>query len=118
MLKILLISNKAPYPANDGSSIAILNMARGLLENGVHVRLLTINTKKNFKPDEGVPEGLRAQLGYRSVYRNTNVTAVGALANLFSRRSYFVSRFYFRRFSSALRALLAEEKFDIVQLEE
>lgn len=45
VFKILQISNKAPYPANDGSSIAIFNMAKGLIENNVELHLLTINTK-------------------------------------------------------------------------
>jgi hypothetical protein len=48
VFKILQISNKAPYPANDGSSIAIFNMAKGLIENNVELHLLTINTKKHF----------------------------------------------------------------------
>lgn len=117
MLKVLQISNKAPYPANDGSSIAIFNMARGLLQNGVTLRLLTVNTKKHFKSDEGVPEGFRTSVRYRSVYRNTNVSAIGAFCNLFSRHSYFVSRFHFRKFSSALSEILTAEQFDIVQVE-
>jgi polysaccharide biosynthesis protein PslH len=117
LLKILQICNKAPYPANDGSSIAIWNMAQGLLDSGVELHLLAINTKKHFKPDEGVPEEFRRKAHYTSVYRKTNVTPHGALLNLFGRRSYFVSRFYFRRFRKVLVKKLREHSFDIVQLE-
>ena len=117
MLKILQISNKAPFPANDGSSIAIYNMARGLIGNGVDLHLMCINTKKHFKPDNGVPAEFRKQSNYHSVYRNTNISVAGALMNLFARRSYFVSRFYFNSFARRLAATLSEHQFDIVQLE-
>jgi polysaccharide biosynthesis protein PslH len=117
LLRILQICNKAPYPANDGSSIAIWNMAQGLLSAGVELHLLAINTKKHFKPDSGVPESFRARAHYTSVYRNTNVTPWGALANLFGTQSYFVSRFRFGRFRRKLAATLRTHNFDIVQLE-
>jgi hypothetical protein len=117
MLKVLQISNKAPFPANDGSSIAIYNMARGLSENGVELHLISINTKKHFKPDSMVPLEFKANTRYKSVYKNTNVTAAGALRNLFSRASYFVSRFYFKEFEEKLVYALGMVDFDIVQLE-
>ena len=116
-MKILQICNKAPFPANDGSSIAIYNMARGLIENKVELHLLTINTKKHFKPDDGVPEQFRKTSNYRSVYRNTNTSISGALLNLFTSRSYFVSRFYFGEFERQLINILRQNRFDIVQLE-
>jgi glycosyltransferase involved in cell wall biosynthesis len=117
VIKILQICNKAPYPANDGSSIAIYNMARGLIEVGIDLHLLAINTKKNFKPDESVPESFRQKSHYRSVYRNTDVSFAGAFANLFTGKSYFVSRFYFSEFEEALISALKSDTYDIVQLE-
>lgn len=114
---MLQICNKAPYPANDGSSIAIYNMSRGLIENGVELHLLTINTKKHFKPDAGVPAFFKEQTRYRSVFKNTNTSLPGAFLNLFSSRSYFVSRFLFGEFSRALAETLEKNQFDIVQLE-
>jgi glycosyltransferase involved in cell wall biosynthesis len=116
-MKILLLCNKAPYPANDGSSIAIYNMALGLISNGVDVHVLTINTKKHFKPDAAVPETFRKQTHYKSVFRNTGTGAFGAIANLFTSDSYFASRFYFADFKQELIALLKANQFDIVQIE-
>jgi glycosyltransferase involved in cell wall biosynthesis len=92
-------------------------MARGLMANGAELHLLTINTKKHFKPDENVPEVFRKASHYRSVYRNTDTSALGALVNLFSSESYFVSRFHFEEFGSAIVSKLKEHEFDIVQLE-
>ncbi len=116
-MKILLLCNKAPYPANDGSSIAIYHMAIGLISCQCEVTLLTINTKKHFKPDSEVPENFRKSVHYQSVYQNTNTSIWGAFVNLFTKKSYFVSRFYFPAFSEALEKTLIEEKFDIIQLE-
>jgi polysaccharide biosynthesis protein PslH len=117
VIRILQICNKAPFPANDGSSIAIYNMARGLSENNVELHLLCINTKKHFKADSIVPLEFKQRSNYSSVYRNTNISAPGAFANLFSATSYFVSRFYFRSFAQKLEARLKQHEFDIVQLE-
>ena len=47
-MKILQLCNKAPFPTNDGSSIAIANLALGLADNGIELYLLAINTKKHF----------------------------------------------------------------------
>lgn len=116
-MKVLMLCNKAPYPANDGSSIAIYNMANGLVENGIEVHLLTINTKKHFKPDDLVPNQFKKVTNYRSVYHNTDTTLLGALINLFSRQSYFVSRFFFRDYRNALKEILSHHQFDIIQIE-
>jgi glycosyltransferase involved in cell wall biosynthesis len=115
-LKILLLSNKAPFPPNDGSSIAVSNMAIGLRSNGAEVRLLSINTRKHFKEDSQVSEEIKNGLHYQSVFRNTDPGIAGALLNLFTPRSYFVSRFYFSGFRKALVSAL-RQKSDIVQLE-
>lgn len=116
-MRILQICNKAPYPANDGSSIAIYNLASGLIENDVDLTLLTINTKKHFKPDDSVPVDFKQKINYKSIYKNTNPTALGAFINLFSSHSYFVSRFYFKEFETVLSDILSKQKFDIIQLE-
>jgi glycosyltransferase involved in cell wall biosynthesis len=117
MFKVLQICNKAPYPANDGSSIAIYNMAKGFMENNIPLHLLTINTKKHFKPDNEVPADFRQRSNYSSVYRNTNTTGIGAFLNLFTGNSYFVSRFYFKAFEKKLIEILKDHHFEIIQLE-
>jgi len=116
-MRILQLTNKPPAPPNDGSSIAMFNMAAGFIANGADLTLLTINTKKHFKPDSGVDAEFKKKSHYQSVYRNTDVSIAGALVNLFSRRSYFASRFYFKEFESKLISILKEKEFDIVQLE-
>lgn len=116
-MRILQLSNKAPYPANDGSSIAIYNLAEGLADNGVELHLLTINTKKHFKPDNEVPQAFKDKVRYTAVYQNTDTSFVGAFANLFSGQSYFVSRFFFKAFEEEIVRRLKAHAFDLVQLE-
>jgi glycosyltransferase involved in cell wall biosynthesis len=123
-MRVLQICNKAPYPPNDGSSIAIYNIGMGMIANRIELHVLTINTKKHFKEDALVPEEYKKKSHYRSVYTNSSVNPAGALANLFSDQSYFVSRFNFHDFESALIEKLNETdssgnktEFDIIQLD-
>ena len=116
-MRLLQITNKPLYPPDDGSSIAMYQMSSGFLQNDVQLKLICINTKKHFKPDEGVEAAFKKSSRYESVYRNTDVTALGAFLNLFSKRSYFVSRFYFKAFERKLIAVLQENTFDVIQLE-
>jgi glycosyltransferase involved in cell wall biosynthesis len=116
-MRVLQLCNKAPFPPNDGSSIAIYNMGEGFISNGVELHVLTINTKKHFKADENIPKEYREKAHYRSVFENTDVSPLGALKNIFSSQSYFVSRFYFKDFRDELIAKLKSTEFDIIQLE-
>ncbi len=116
-MKLLLLSNKAPYPPNDGSSIAIYNMAQGLVEAGVEVHLITINTLKHFKPDEEVPTDFKKNTHYKSVKVDTSITIGGTIKNLVSSDSFFVSRFFSVDFKNQLIELLKKTAFDVIKLE-
>ena len=116
-MRILQISNKAPYPPNDGSSIAVYNMAKGFIQNNVDFHLITINTKKHFKSDALVPMDFKKKSHYISVYKNTGIKPIGAILNLFTNESYFVSRFVFKEFERELISCLNKLEFDIVQIE-
>lgn len=113
-MKVLQLCNKAPYPANDGSSIAMLSIAEGLADNGVELHLLPINTKKHFKPEENIPSDIKQKTNYKSIYQNTDTTALGAFQNLFTKDSYFVSRFYFEEYKNALIQKLQQHQFKFI----
>ncbi len=116
-MRVLQICNKAPYPPNDGSSIAINNMGMGFITNGIELHVLTINTKKHFKKDSEVPADYKQKANYKSVFRDADVKPFAAFMNLFSSQSYFVSRFYFKEFENTLIEKLKSNEFDVVQLE-
>ena len=92
-------------------------MACGFIDNDVDLHLLTINTKKHFKADADVLVDFKLKSNYKSIYKNTDTTAIGAILNLFSKQSDFVSRFYFKEFETELIKTLQKNKFDIIQLE-
>lgn len=116
-MKILQLCNKAPYPANDGSSIAICSLAEGLADNGVELHLMPVNTKKHFKPEENIPAAFKTKTHYHSVFKNTNTSAPGALLNLFSSQSYFVSRFFFSEYKEQLIKKLSATHFDVILID-
>ncbi len=116
-MRILQLCNKAPFPANDGSSIAIHTLSEGFLENNISLHILCINTKKHFKPTSSIPADYKEKTHYLSIYKNTNTSIFGAFLNLFSKQSYFVSRFFFTKFKNALITTLKKNQFDIIQLE-
>src|SRR6185437_12779413 len=89
-MRLLQLTNKPPYPPNDGSSIAVYNMSCGLINNDVDLTLLCINTKKHFKADSEVDADFKNKSNYHAVYKDTDVTAFGAACNLVSNQSYFV----------------------------
>lgn len=116
-MKILIISNKAPFPSNDGSSIAIGNMALGLKEEGVEVTILSLNTRKHFKSSKNLNNGFIKDENYFTVDCNTNPTYIGAFLNLFENQSYFISRFFVKEFAQKLIENIRELKPDIIQVE-
>lgn len=87
------------------------------MENEVDLTLLTLNTKKHFKPDEEVPQHFKNACKYQSIEVDTDTTALGAFFNLFSSSSYFVSRFYNSEVNARLIHLLTNNAFQIIQIE-
>jgi glycosyltransferase involved in cell wall biosynthesis len=117
-MKILILSTKMPWPAKDGGAIATLNMALGLARKDCRVTLLTMNTEKHFFPEDQLPGELRDLLMIRSVNVDTKIRPIRLVLNLlFSGYPYNAQRFISGSFKTAVEECLAEQEFDIVQLE-
>lgn len=112
-----MLCNKVPYPAHDGSSIAIKSMVEGLLHHSAAVSMLCINTSKHYRAPERTQAHLPKGLHYEALYHNNHINVRNAGANLFSRQPFQVSRFFFAEFAERLKAILQEEAYDWVQLE-
>ena len=54
-MKILILTNKLPYPPRDGGSIATLNMITGLRDAGNDITCLALNTSKHPFPVDKIP---------------------------------------------------------------
>ena len=116
-MKILMLTNKSPFPPNDGSSLAMNSMVRGFVLAGCEVSLLVMNTSKHRKDPNDLPEDLKSRVEMRFVNLNNKPSPITVFLNLFSRESYIVSRFKHQGYSEALQKWLEEKEFDIVQIE-
>lgn len=117
-MRILIVSNKVPYPAKDGGAIATLNMALGLTSVGANVTLLSINTIKHYSPLDQLPSGITEKITIKGVTLNTQTSLFAALKNLiFSNKPYNAVRFESKAFSNSIASELKKHQFDIIQIE-
>lgn len=117
-MKILLLTNKPPYPPIDGGTIATYNLAQGLFKAGAQVSVLAMYTPKHpLSPNLNSGEKV-AGITMHFVFVNTHIRLLCLLSNLlFSRKPYIAQRFISAKFREKLRVLLQSNQFDIVQLE-
>lgn len=117
-MRVLLLSNKFPYPPRDGGAIATLNVARAMAKLGHGVTVLAMNTTKHYFNPMELPEELTEEIMFHSVRVQNEVTSIGAMKALFRNRSYNVQRFVSKEFEEQLRMILRDHgPFDVVQLE-
>ncbi len=116
-MKILMLCNKLPYPANDGSSIAMARMIEGFIEEKSEVTVLCLNTLKHRKDPDKIPANIKKAVLFEIVEVNTNPTRRKAFANLFQKLPFHVSRFYQEEVAEKLAEILRKNAFDVVQLE-
>ena len=76
-MNILQLTNKMPYPANDGGSIAILNMSKSFAELGHNVTILAMNTSKHSYNTEEIPSEITNKIKFETVkvemYKTRNI---------------------------------------------
>ncbi len=116
-MKILQLCRKFPYPLKDGESIAVTYLAKGYHELGAELTLLSFNTIKHFYKVEDLPRTFNHYKAIQTVYLNNHPEPIGAFFNLFSNKSYHISRFTTKAFYQKLANLLHQETFDIIQME-
>lgn len=117
MMKILQLCKKFPYPLKDGESIAVSYLSKAMDTLGCEVSLLSMNTSKHYFQIDHLPDSYSQ---YRHIYFtdiDNRLKWHQALANLFSKKSYHISRFESKAFELMLVNLLKNESFDIIQLE-
>lgn len=117
-MKILILTNKVPYPPKDGGAIATFNITKGFANLGNEVSMLAINTNKHYVDIEKISKEIEHIVKLQGVYLNTDIRPFDALSNLFfSRMPYNAIRFISKEYEKDLIKLLQKEKFDIVQIE-
>ncbi|MFH1319339.1 MAG: glycosyltransferase family 4 protein [Bacteroidota bacterium] len=117
MFNILQICQKVPYPPRDGGTIAMNNLTKGLIDLGNEVKVLAINTSKDFVNVTKLPAGYLSKTRIEAVSIDTSLELRDAFTNLFSSRSYNIQRFISGDFESKLIEILKNDNYDLIQLE-
>lgn len=117
MMRILVLTNRIPYPLHDGGNLAVHNLLEGLVEEGMAVSLLSMNTKRHWVDEESLPVFYKKLQHFKSVPVDNSVKISGALSSLIKNNSYNIQRFISEDFANELKGLLAENTFDVILLE-
>ncbi len=116
-MKILQLCKKFPYPPKDGESIAVTYLSKAMAELGCEITLLSLNTRKHYIDLEQLPESFNHYKEVHTVRIDNAINRWDAFKNLFSSKSYHVSRFESDAFKAKLVEILKVTEFDIIQLE-
>lgn len=117
MKKILILTNRIPFPLNDGGNKAVYNTLEFYIEAGYDVHLLSMNTSRHFIQEKFLPPLFNKLLSISLVNIDNSITVTGALKALIKNKSYHLSRYENELFQAKLIELLNKETFDIIQLE-
>ena len=116
-MKILLLTNKFPFPPKDGGAIATFNLIKSFSKLRNEVVVLSMNTSKHLFDTTKLPDEVKKIAHFISVKVNNKLNAFDAFVNLIQNKSYNISRFISEEFNNKLIEILHEKKFDLVQLE-
>lgn len=116
--RILILTNRVPYPLNDGGNLAMKAMVDGYQQNGWEVFLLSMNTTRHYvSPDvlAGIYNNIAA---FETVEVDNSVRLLPTLSNFFfSSEPNHAARFRSATFRKKLVEVLEAFKPDVVQAE-
>ncbi len=113
-MNILFISQKSPYPPNDGGAIGSNNVIMGFLEQKHSLQLLCLNSLKHRISIQEVDSDYRKKTAMKLFDQDTSVKILPAFFNLFSRKSYNIARFNNAELRAYLARLFDKQDVDIV----
>jgi glycosyltransferase involved in cell wall biosynthesis len=116
-LKVLVLTNRIPWPTKDGGALAMLGMLKTLRRQVEGLHLLSINASRQWVNPNKLPPFFDELDSLTAVDVDTQVKPLGAFLNLFGNKSYNISRFVNSKVTKALKDLLEKEDFDVVQFD-
>ena len=116
-MKILQLSHKPPFPVVDGGTLAMHALTKGLQETGAEVRVFCLETHKHPLLRDQLSQEYQVRTRVEAHFVDTRIKPHAAFLNLFSGKSYNLSRFYHAGAEQKLRETLKQEAFDVIQLE-
>ena len=102
-MRVLQLCHKSPYPAKDGGCLAILNISQGLINAGVDLKILTIETHKHPFEKERIPKDFLKKTKIESVFVDTTLNIVDAFSSIITQDSYNITRFFSADFDHKLQ---------------
>lgn len=116
--KILIITNRVPYPLKDGGNIAMNAMIEGYKEAGWQVYLLSMNTSRHHVKKEQLSTLFNDLYAFEAVPYDNSLTWKSIAKNfLFSNQPEHVKRFYSHGFKEKIKKALSSFEPDVVQIE-
>jgi glycosyltransferase involved in cell wall biosynthesis len=112
-LTILQITNRIPYPLNDGGNIATYNVTKYLNRFGHRVILASLNTKKHDQD----PSVLSSIAKVYTTNIDTTLRPLGLIKGLFTKIPYNIKRFISPEFKILLEKIITENNPQIIHLE-
>ena len=116
-MNILFLCNKNPYPEKDGGCLCMNVFIKEAVRRGWYVKVLAVNSKKNFVNVEDIPEEYRENTHYENVFMDMTVKPWSFLATYLNGRSPHITRFISAEYKKRLVEILKETKFDVVRIE-
>lgn len=116
-MKILQLTNRIPFPLNDGGNLAVHAITEGFLQAGVSLSMLAMNTTRHWIDIDSLSPLYKQIQHFKTVKVDNRIKPLDALLNLFKGSSYNIDRFISKEYNRELIDLLQEESFDIVHLE-
>ena len=116
-MRVLLLSNRVPFPPHGGYSIVVYNTIKELLRLNCEVTLFSLNTSKHYVFTSTLNDEVLKKIKFYKYGIDDKVKVKGAFLNLFTKQSYNISRFYSDGCANMLTKVLRENEFDIVQFE-
>ena len=75
-MKVLILTNRVPFPPNSGYPIVVYNTIKGLLRLGVEVTLFSINPIKNKVDVEDIYDPIFESIKFHSFSLDTEVNVI------------------------------------------
>ncbi len=116
-MRILVLCSRVPYPLHDGGNLAVSNLMEGLLDAGIRLSMLAMNTIRHQVNPQKLPPIFQRLATFKTVAVDNSIKPLAALRSLVSGTSYNLERFITAAFEAELTSLLQVNQYDIILLE-
>lgn len=116
--RILILTNRVPFPLNDGGNMAMHAMIYGYHRMGWEVFLLSMNTVRHHIDEATLATIYQDINGFKTVDVDNRVTAIQLAQNfLLSKEPNHADRFYDAVFEQELLSVIEDFSPDVIQME-